>query len=153
MAEVFTRKAVSSALAVTYQRVVQLEKKGLLVRVPGVSPAVYTDASVQALVDERRLNGSSGDDYAKAFALFREGKTPVDVVIALKIPPHRATALLEAFCIADKSFTIPLRVIHDIEAEVGCKVTVEGLSGLIGRLLKAARARRSLDEGQVINEN
>ncbi|MDI3285159.1 hypothetical protein [Polyangium sp. 15x6] len=151
----FTRSQAAKALGIGLTAWLTLERRGLVTPVPvsqargfkgrpggGKQPLVVIRAEDVARMKDAELvkRMSNGQLAGAAFEMFEKGKSVVDVVIALRLPPERAEELHEAWRRARGGVLLPLACAEKMR-ELGFDVTDEGtFVAAVDRLMAAARA-------------
>ena len=154
----YTRLEAARALGISEPGWRKLERRGVVVAVPiakavgyqhrvgaGRPPSHVIRAEDVARLRDTELVKRMGEGQvsAAAFELFVGGKTVVDVVVALKIPPERAKALHDAFREAHGYVLLPVRVVEDLRALGFKTIDADTFVSTVERLLNVARATRA----------
>ena len=159
----FTRLEASRALGLSLSGWRKLERRRLVVPVPlatataqgykapvsgGRHPTVVICAEDVARLreSEHAKRATDGQLAAAAFELYLAGRSVVEVVIALKLPPERARALHGEFTASRGYLVLPGTVLDELR-HLGFAVTQESFVGVVDRLVQSVRegrrARRS----------
>jgi hypothetical protein len=89
-----------------------------------------------------RFLSSRGSLAAAAFAQFRHGKGPVDVVISLRIPPEEVESLYEEFVKLEGGVHLPKEAKDNLDAFM-TKFNIHSLRKLTGRIMAEEKKIKS----------